>query len=1486
MTKPTPQRPLRWRALWRVWALLLGVGIVATCDTLKQPEGTQATVSIAFQGDTVLMVGTNFSPTIMVTQDGTPVPVPRLKFESSDESIIFTGSLHDSIHVKKRGVATVTISLVGSALGDNPPSTTQVVVAVAASAKIAPLGHPLGKLFDTVALAAQALDVNGDSIPGASFAWASSDTAVANVTPAGQVISHKNGTATITAVIDKDTATTAVTVQQVLFQYAFNVPALTFASITQTFPLVATPQDSGSNAIPGSPVPAWSSANQAIARVNAQGVVTAVGPNGGAPGTRVTATGLNGVTDTLHVDVIQSAKTVSILLAPKTLLIDAVNTDTTLLATASDTLNQTVLDNNIVWTSRNSGVVLITTASGQTGKMQSRGLGSTYIIAQEGAGIDSVPVTVTNDPAGLKADSTSISITSVGDTSRLGTHPVNSRGVLLGSLPVTWSVADPSVAKVVVDPGVVGGGIVVGLGIGNTTITATLAANTNFRATLPVVVSNSPAQIDIIPTAATLQAIGDTAFPQVDIRNKSGAQLARTSATWTSNDNNVATVGPDGTITAVGPGTAIIKATSPVAAQINDIITITVTNAPVSVTLNRTNDTLVAPGKTLSYSAVILNKNGAQIINPVFPLRWTSTNTAAATVGADGLATAVAIGTTMIIAADSGSQGLKADTSILVVRNVPQTITVSPSPATLAAIASTQQLTATVKNAFDLPIGGLTLTYSSADNSVATVSAAGLVTGAGIGSTTITVATQAASGAVISTTVPVNVANAPTVVDITSADTTLASIGDSYSPGVNFRNSVGNALPRDAVTWTTTNGAVATVSATGVVVATGAGAATIRATSPGSAVTDAIVVTVTNAPVSLTVQPAGPVTLSAIGAAINFVATVKNQAGAVIVSPSPAVSWSSNSGAVTVVAGTGVATAASTGSAIITATAGAATGSATVNVAPAPSAVRSTITAGVSTLTANGSSSTTITIQAKDSLGVNLTVGGAAISMGLAGTGTLGSVTDHADGTYTAALTAPAALGTGTVSATINGVAVSSGNALVAYVAGPATKYLVTSSSSTPTAGTTVTITAQLADAFNNPVATSGKTVTWSSTAGGSFGSPTSLTNASGFATVSFTTSTSAPITHLVTATDNTALTGTSTGILTVSAAAADYLVTPSTVSPAAGSDVTVTAQLRDAAGNAVAMAGQTVTWSKLDPNGSFSSPTSLTNAGGLATITFHSHTVSGTATTVSATTASLSVTGTSATITTVPGTASAGTTTIGVSLGAVAAGTPVTVTVTARDANGNLLTSSGGAVALATSLGSLGTVVDNANGTYTATLSNPATGVATVSGTIGGVAITSGNPTVTVNPGAVSAAQSTATVPAGSVGALSTVVIRERDAFGNARTANTGGLTVAAQVSGANVAPAAVVSNGDGTYNATYTPALAGTDAITITFNASPISGSPFSSVVSSGVVSGFLVETQGGGAIPSQASGTPFNIRVTARDAGDNLVTTFTGTVDLSST
>jgi len=119
-------------------------------------------------------------------------------------------------------------------------------------------------------------------------------------------------------------------------------------------------------------------------------------------------------------------------------------------------------------------------------------------------------------------------------------------------------------------------------------------------------------------------------------------------------------------------------------------------------------------------------------------------------------------------------------------------------------------------------------------------------------------------------------------------------------------------------------------------------------------------------------------------------------------------------------------------------------------------------------------------------------------------------------------------------------------------------------------------------------------------------------------------------------------LTAATSNALTVTAGAENkYVVTSSSTAPAAGSAVTISAQLTDISDNTISTAGKTVTWSKSNANGSFATATSTTNAAGIATISFTVHTVSATTTTVTATSSTPTLTGTSSTITTVAGAAS-----------------------------------------------------------------------------------------------------------------------------------------------------------------------------------------------------------------------------------------------------
>ena len=85
---------------------------------------------------------------------------------------------------------------------------------------------------------------------------------------------------------------------------------------------------------------------------------------------------------------------------------------------------------------------------------------------------------------------------------------------------------------------------------------------------------------------------------------------------------------------------------------------------------------------------------------------------------------------------------------------------------------------------------------------------------------------------------------------------------------------------------------------------------------------------------------------------------------------------------------------------------------------------RTTISTNLQTLTADGTSTATITVQAVDTSGNNMTSGGDAIALATS-LGTLSIVTDNQDGTYNATLTSSSQQGLAIVTGTITGNSIS-----------------------------------------------------------------------------------------------------------------------------------------------------------------------------------------------------------------------------------------------------------------------------------------------------------------------------------------------------------------------------------------------------------------------------------------------------------------------------
>ncbi len=492
-------------------------------------------------------------------------------------------------------------------------------------------------------------------------------------------------------------------------------------------------------------------------------------------------------------------------------------------------------------------------------------------------------------------------------------------------------------------------------------------------------------------------------------------------------------------------------------------------------------------------------------------------------------------------------------------------------------------------------------------------------------------------------------------------------------------------------------------------------------------------------------------------------------------------------------------------------------------VAGAASAAKSTVEAGDATMTADGTSQTAVSVKLKDAQGNALTTGGATVAI-TSTLGTVGSVTDNHNGTYSATLTAPTTVGPATISASVGGSAIAS-TASVQFVAGAAStaKSTVEAGDATMTAdGTSQTaVSVKLKDAQGNALTTGGSTVAITSTLG-TVGSVTD--NHNGTYTATLTAPTTAGTATISASVGGSAIASTaSVQFVAGAASAAKSTVETSDASLVADgtSQTAITVKLKDAQGNALTSGGSTVAiTSTLGAVGSVTD-----NHNGTYSATLTAPTTVGPAT-ISASVGGSAIAST-ASVQFVAGAASTAKSTVETSDTSLDAdGTSQTaITVKLKDAQGNALTSGGSTVAIASTLGAVGSVTDNNNGTYTATLTAPTTvGPATISASVGGSAIAS-TASVQFVPGAASAAKSTVETSDASLVADGTsqtaITVKLKDAQGNALTS--GGSTVA--ITSTLGAVGSVTDNNNGTYTATLTaPTTVGPATISASVGGSAI--------------------------------------------------------------
>ena len=724
----------------------------------------------------------------------------------------------------------------------------------------------------------------------------------------------------------------------------------------------------------------------------------------------------------------------------------------------------------------------------------------------------------------------------VGSTLTLNAEVRDASGNLLESPHVSWASADASIAEV--SPA----GVVTGRKVGTVLIAASSRGRDAFSR---ITVNPTPVATVRLSLTSRAMTVGQTFQLVAELLDGSGRVLTGRPVSWVSSDASVATVTDAGMVTALGAGAAIITASSEGRSA---VATITVSLVPVAgVDVTPVTSNLVV-GQTSRLSARLRDASGATITGRM--ISWSSNRSNVATVSSDGLVSAVAAGTATITATSEGRSG---SATVNVATRPASAVIVSPGQVTIFA-GQTVQLGTVVTDDRGQVLIGQSVSFSSNNTQVATVSAGGLVTGVSTGTATITATSDGATGTATVTIAPDPVA----VVDVSPASASIV-VGSSVQLVATPRNVSGQPLTGRTIFWSTGSPSLATVSSSGVVTGVAAGNAVIVATVDGRQ--GSAVVQVRQVPVAAVAVTPATATI-AVNQTVALTATPVDASGNPL--SGRIVGWSSSDNAIATVSGTGVVTALAAGSVTITASSEGQSGTAAVTVGQVPVATVS-VTPSQSTLTIGQ----TVTLVASPLDAAGQPLSGRAVTW-TSGSPSIASVSGT--GVVTAVST-----GSAVITATIDGI-----NGLASVVVNPAppASVTVTPSSRTLTVGQTVTLSATARDAGGTVIA--GAPITWSS-------SNTAVATVSSSGVVSAVGAGSATIT----ATSGTA---SGTSAITVTLPPLHHIiVTPVNPQVDEGKTIQLTATAYDANNNV--MTGITFTWTSSNTNRATVSSTGLVTA-------------------------------------------------------------------------------------------------------------------------------------------------------------------------------------------------------------------------------------------------------------------------------------------------
>jgi uncharacterized protein YjdB len=806
--------------------LVTGLTVGSTVITVASTDGSNRTATCAVTVTLLIIpvsgITLNNSQINLQTTQTSQLVATVSPSNATNKTLSWSSSNSSIASVSSSGLVTgltagSTVITVVSTDGSNRTATCAVTVIIPVSGITLNISQRTLQLTQTYRLVATVTPSNATN---RTLSWSSSNSSVAQVSSSGLVSGLTVGSAVITVVStdgSNRTATATFTIIIPVSGITLNRSQINLQT-TQTSQLVATVSPSNAT----NKTLLWSSSNSSIASVSSSGLVT--GLTAGL--TVITATSTDGSNRIALCGV-----TVTLLIIPVsgiTLNNSQINLQTTQTSQLVATVSPSNATNKILsWSSSNSFVASVSSSGLVTGLTA----GSTVIrvVSTDGSNRTAtctVTVTLLNIPvSGITLDVSQRTLQIAQIYQLVATvAPSNATNKRL-----SWSSSNSSVASVS------NLGLVSGLTIGSAVITAVSTDGSNRTATATFTIIIPVSGITLNVSQRTLQP---TQTYQL-VATVVPSNATNRALSWSSSNSSVAQVSNSGLVSGLTVGSAIITAVSTDGSNRRATVNFTISIPVSGITLDISQRTLQVT-QTYQLVATVAPSNATNKV-----LSWSSSNSSILSVSTSGLVTGLTAGSAFITVLSTDGSNRTATANF--------TITVVVS----GIILNSNQITLQPLRAFQLlatvaPLNAInkSLSWSSSNSSIASVSSSGLITAQTVGFTIVTVSSTDGSNKTATCAVTVSSVPAVLVTGITlnnTQTTLLTSQTFQLQATVTPSNAANSAL-----SWSSSNSAVASVSNSGLITALIAGITTITVVSrDGSNRSASCAITVNSAPISL-----------------------------------------------------------------------------------------------------------------------------------------------------------------------------------------------------------------------------------------------------------------------------------------------------------------------------------------------------------------------------------------------------------------------------------------------------------------------------------------------------------------------------------------------------------------------------------------------------------------------------------------------------------